>query len=182
MLSSYQKKRDFTKTPEPKANNGKRKGRGLRFVVQKHDARRLHYDHRLELDGVLKSWAAPKGIPLEPGEKHLAVMVEDHPLDYADFEGEIPEGSYGAGEVIVWDRGLYAPEHGPDPAENRSAAERAIREGLEAGKLSIVLVGEKLSGSWALIHTKGENWVLLKHKNDEASVVSRANKASVVTG
>src|ERR1700723_1948507 len=105
-LREYKKKRDFSKTREPSGKKGRRRG-ALHFVIQKHDASRLHYDFRLEMDGALKSWAVPKGVPFEKGEKHLAVQVEDHPLDYAGFEGIIPKGQYGGGSVMVWDTGTY---------------------------------------------------------------------------
>src|SRR5215831_9584908 len=136
-LKEYKRKRRFNESPEPK---GKEKhGVGvLRFVVQKHDARRLHYDFRLELDGVLKSWAVPKGPSLDPGKKALAVQVEDHPLDYGDFEGVIPEGQYGGGTVLLWDQGTWEPLH--DAAD-----------GLSAGKLHFVLHGKKLKGEWTLV-------------------------------
>ncbi len=146
-LADYRRKRDFTLTQEPsgarrKADEQRKRGNdgALHFVIQKHDARRLHYDFRLELDGTLKSWAVPKGPSLDPHDKRLAVHVEDHPLDYADFEGHIPEGQYGGGDVIVWDRGTWRP-HG-DPR-------KAYRE----GKLKFELDGEKLHGAWALVRT-----------------------------
>src|SRR5690606_38731516 len=154
------------RTAEPSGD--KRRGRraaaaeGLQFVVQKHHARRLHYDFRLELDGTLKSWAIPKGPSLDPKAKRLAVHVEDHPLDYADFEGSIPNGQCGGGEVIVWDRGVWEPADG-DP-----------RAALEAGKLKFHLLGQKLSGGWALVRTRlpgsggKEQWLLIK-ENDEAA-------------
>ncbi|MGH8352377.1 MAG: non-homologous end-joining DNA ligase [Pseudomonas sp.] len=165
-LSEYQRKRDFSVTAEPsgRAREGEaeRAGGALRFVIQKHAARQLHYDFRLELDGTLKSWAVPKGPSLDPRVKRLAVQVEDHPLDYADFEGRIPAGQYGAGEVIVWDSGTWLPEDA-DPA----AAYRA-------GKLRFRLRGEKLSGGWALVRTQmrgsgdKEQWLLIK-ENDAAA-------------
>lgn len=170
MLEEYGKKRDFTRTPEPAPEPGRAPGPFI-FVVHKHAARRLHYDLRLEVDGVLKSWAVPQGPSLDPRQKRLAVMVEDHPLDYAAFEGAIPEGEYGAGEVIVWDNGTYSPESGGkpffhDPAE---AAER-MRRGLAAGKLSLVLRGKKLKGFWTLIKLKrgDKDWLLIKHQDSIA--------------
>src|SRR2546430_9830588 len=148
-IETYNRKRDFAKTKEPR---GRRlKGKGDSFVVQKHEASRLHWDFRLELDGVLKSWAVPKGPALDPNEKRLAVQVEDHPYDYASFEGVIPPGQYGAGEVIVWDCGVYSPDEGGAIwFHDRGQAEREVREGLNKGKLSIQLRGEKLKGSFAL--------------------------------
>ena len=171
MLGKYDEKRDFSRTPEPRAQR-KKGGGELTFVVQKHAARRLHFDFRLELDGVLKSWAVPLGPSPDPKTKRLAVMVEDHPLDYAAFEGTIPKGEYGAGEVIVWDRGSYVPQdEGRTLIESRSAAEKAVREGIAKGKISFVLNGHKLRGSWALVKMKrGENnWLLIKHSDEFAS-------------
>ena len=140
-LAEYARKRDFRQTPEPSGRKPRKDSTGLlRYCVQKHDASRLHYDFRLELDGTLKSWAVPKGPCLDPAVKRLAVQVEDHPLDYADFEGSIPQGHYGAGDVIVWDRGAWTPLDDP-------------HEGLEKGHLSFALDGEKLSGRWHLIRT-----------------------------
>src|SRR5213593_2127103 len=136
-LTKYQRKRRFSETPEPTGKRASHAGKALRFVVQKHDARRLHYDFRLELDGVLKSWAVPKGPSTVPGDKRLAVHVEDHPVEYGRFEGVIPEGQYGAGTVKIWDRGVWIPEGDP-------------REGLARGKLAFELRGKKLHGSWAL--------------------------------
>src|SRR6218665_209024 len=161
--SEYTRKRDFDVTSEPAEAKraGKRKAGALRFVIQKHDASHLHYDFRLELDGTLKSWAIPKGPSLDPKDKRLAVHVEDHPLGYATFEGSIPKGQYGAGDVIVWDQGLWQP-HG-DPLQT-----------YQGGKLKFTLVGEKLTGDWALVRTrlKGsgdkEQWLLIKEHDDVA--------------
>ena len=168
MLEKYREKRDFEKTPEP-APSTEDDGRGaLIFVVQKHAATRLHYDFRLEVDGVLKSWPVPKGPSLDPEDKRLAVMVENHPLDYASFEGVIPRGEYGAGQVIVWDAGTYSPdEDGSMSFGNRDEAQQRMREGLEKGKLSFFLRGRKLRGSWTLVRTKrAENeWLLIKHRD-----------------
>jgi len=160
-LTTYHKKRDFKKTPEPRGNAPRGSSKGLRFVVQKHDASRLHYDFRLELDGTLKSWAVPKGPSLDPARKSLAVQVEDHPLEYGDFEGVIPEGQYGGGTVLLWDRGTWEPLHDP-------------RDGYEQGKLHFILHGNKLKGEWSLVrmHGKagddGKNWLLMKLKDEYA--------------
>ena len=137
------------------------------FVVHKHAARALHYDLRLELEGVLKSWAVPKGPSLDPSVKRLAVMVEDHPLDYRDFEGVIPEGNYGAGSVIIWDRGFYRHPSATDEDEN----EKLLLEGLRKGDLKFVLEGEKLHGEFALVKTgkDGKSWLLLKKKDRYAA-------------
>lgn len=167
-LAEYARKRSFSQTPEPAPQTaGGRRG-PLLFVVQQHAARRLHYDFRLELDGVLKSWAVPKGMPLQPGDKHLAVRTEDHPLDYASFEGVIPPKQYGAGKVIVWDCGLYSPDAGGRYAfGDRIEAEQRLRAELAQGKLSIFLAGEKLKGSYALVKTTQDekSWLLLHHKD-----------------
>ena len=162
-LSEYNRKRDFDITAEPSgtASGGKRKASALTFVIQKHHARHLHYDFRLELDGVLKSWAVPKGPSLDPSQKRLAVHVEDHPLSYGSFEGSIPAGQYGAGDVIVWDRGVWQPQGDPHKA-------------YAAGKLKFRLIGEKLTGDWALVRTrlKGsgdkEQWLLIKEQDEQA--------------
>lgn len=161
-LKDYISKRKFAKTPEPPAVFHSR-GDRLVFVVQKHAARALHYDLRLELDGVLKSWAIPKGPSLDPARKRLAVRVEDHPFDYKDFEGVIPEGNYGAGSVIIWDCGFY--HHLADPDGNQS--EKLLRAGLNEGHLTFILHGEKLQGEFALIKTRKDekSWLLVK-KND----------------
>ncbi|BBP59429.1 DNA ligase D [Pseudomonas sp. St316] len=161
-LDDYNRMRDFAATPEPAAKRSRKSARtahALQFCIQKHDASRLHYDFRLELDGALKSWAVPKGPSLDPKAKRLAVHVEDHPLDYATFEGNIPEGHYGAGDVIVWDRGVWIPQGDP-------------HEGYETGRLKFELQGEKLSGLWNLVRThmpgKQEQWFLIKHQDEAA--------------
>ena len=170
-LDRYKSKRDFTRTPEPKPAFRSESNRNLHFVVQKHAASRLHYDFRLELDGVLKSWAVPKGPSFDRSEKKLAVLVEDHPLDYATFEGVIAHGNYGAGHVIVWDAGTYSPDEGGHLSfGNRKEAEERMRQELEAGKLSITLRGRKLKGSWTLVRTARSptDWLLIKHKDKYA--------------
>ncbi len=160
-LKDYTAKRQFDKTPEPGPGAEAATGQ-LRFVVQKHAARAVHYDLRLELGGVLKSWAVPRGPSMDPSRKRLAVMVEDHPLDYRDFEGVIPEGNYGAGSVIIWDRGIYRPA-----AASAENAEKPVREGLQKGDLKFVLEGEKLRGEFALVKMRkdGNSWLLLKKKD-----------------
>ena len=166
-LAPYAAKRTFTRTPEPAPEVVAGRGGPLLFVVQKHAARRLHYDFRLELDGVLKSWAVPKGPSLDPSDKRMAVAVEDHPFDYASFEGVIPAKEYGAGRVIVWDCGVYSPdEDGEYSFGAREEAEQRARAAIEAGKLSIFLRGEKLKGSFALVRTgTPQQWLLIKHKD-----------------
>jgi bifunctional non-homologous end joining protein LigD len=167
-LEKYVAKRDFTKTAEPKAGKSKDKEK-LMFVIQKHDASRLHYDFRLEMGGVLKSWAVPKGPSTDPKAKRLAMMVEDHPYDYRNFEGIIPEGEYGGGTVIVWDEGTYEPI---EKIKGKKAQEKHLLEQLKAGSLKIKLHGEKLQGEFALVktHGMGENaWLLIKHKDEFAS-------------
>src|SRR5689334_24173965 len=165
-LGEYSAKRSFKATPEPEASVPARRDGPLLFVVQQHSARRLHYDFRLECDGVLKSWAVPKGPALDPSEKRLAVQTEDHPYDYASFEGVIPPGQYGAGEVIVWDCGIYSPDEGGTAFEDRQAAQARVRQDLAAGKLSIELRGVKLKGSFALVKTReAKQWLLIKHKD-----------------
>ena len=162
-LSTYRAKRDFKKTAEP-AGKTIRKAEYPRFVIQKHDATRLHYDLRLEVDGVFKSWAVTKGPSLDPQDKRLAVEVEDHPLDYGDFEGTIPKGQYGGGTVMLWDRGFWVPE-----------GDKSAEESLRDGELKFLLAGEKLQGGWVLVRMKGDrfggsrtNWLLIKHKDDGA--------------
>ncbi len=161
-LDDYNRMRNFAATPEPAAKRSRKSAKtahALQFCIQKHDASRLHYDFRLELDGALKSWAVPKGPSLDPKAKRLAVHVEDHPLDYATFEGNIPEGHYGAGDVIVWDRGVWIPQDDP-------------YEAYEKGRLKFELQGEKLSGLWNLVRThmpgKQEQWFLIKHQDQAA--------------
>jgi bifunctional non-homologous end joining protein LigD len=145
-LAEYEARRDFRKSQEPRPRKVSR-AQPLAFVVQKHSARRLHYDLRLELDGVMKSWAVPRGPTLDPAIRRLAVMVEDHPLEYRKFEGVIPEGSYGAGAVIIWDCGSY---HHPG-AEDRNGTEKLMREGLKKGHITFILEGNKLHGELALV-------------------------------
>lgn len=167
-LSKYAAKRDFNKTAEPKAGKSKNKS-NLLFVIQKHDASHLHYDFRLEMEGVLKSWAIPKGPSTDPKTKRLAMMVEDHPMDYRTFEGIIPKGEYGGGTVMVWDEGTYEPI---DPVKGKKAQEKHLLKQLESGSLKIVLHGKKLKGEFALVktHGMGENsWLLIKHKDEFAS-------------
>src|SRR5512143_1505265 len=172
-LKDYTSKRKFKKTPEPKPGPHP-KGNHLIFVVQKHAARSLHYDLRLELEGVLKSWAVPKGPSLNPSVKRLAVQVEDHPLDYKDFEGSIPKGNYGAGRVIVWDRGFY---HHPSASDGKESG-RFLREGLKKGDLKFVLEGEKLKGEFVLVKTRKDekSWLLLKKKDRYATTTDILKK------
>ena len=184
-LNEYSAKRHFGATPEPKpAPSAAREG-PLLFVIQRHSARRLHYDLRLECGGVLLSWAVPKGPSLDPAEKRLAVQTEDHPFEYGSFEGVIPPGQYGAGQVIVWDCGVYSPDEGAEYwfHDRREAEARVARE-LAAGKLSFFLRGTKVKGSFALVRTaQAKNWLLIKHKD---RFVSRADPtaqaASVLSG
>jgi bifunctional non-homologous end joining protein LigD len=165
-LDEYATKRSFNATPEPAPHAVPERTGPLFFVIQQHAARKLHFDFRLELDGVLKSWAVPKGLLVQPGEPHLAVPTEDHPLAYGSFEGVIPQGQYGAGTVIVWDCGLYSPDEGGQYAfHDREAAQQRVRDELAAGKLSICLLGEKIKGSYALVRTKDNSWLLLKHRD-----------------
>jgi bifunctional non-homologous end joining protein LigD len=186
-LARYQSMRDFSKTPEPSggspSGNDKVVASKLyRFVIQKHAATRLHYDFRLELDGTFKSWAVTKGPSMDPAERRLAVEVEDHPLDYGDFEGTIPQGQYGGGTVMLWDRGYWAPEPGTDP-----------HEGLEKGDLKIVMDGERLKGGFVLVRMKRrpkerhDNWLLIKHRDEHAveghgMALVEETKTSVASG
>jgi bifunctional non-homologous end joining protein LigD len=165
-LALYNKKRNFKKTSEPEGKVKKSVSK-LIFVVQRHKASRLHYDFRLELDGVLKSWAVPKGPSMNPKDKRLAMMVEDHPYDYKDFEGEIPEGNYGAGIVEIWDNGTYSDiENSP-----REEAEKNLRAGLKSGDFKFRLFGKKLKGEFVLVKLKGKDdnsWLLIKHRDEYA--------------
>jgi len=180
-LEKYKQKRSFDKTPEP--TGGSSKGGELIFVVQKHAASHLHYDFRLEMGGVLKSWAVPKGPSLNPADKRLAMMVEDHPFDYKDFEGIIPKGNYGGGTVIVWDQGTYEPI---EPVKSRGEAQKLLFKQLASGSLKIRLKGKKLKGEFALVHTqgRGENgWLLFKHKDKYATEQDITKKdKSVISG
>lgn len=163
-LSEYKQKRDLKKTPEPKPTPGKNTAPYPVFVIQKHAATRLHYDLRLEMDGVLKSWAVPKGPSLDPSVKRLAMMVEDHPYDYKDFEGVIPKGNYGAGTVMVWDKGIYGHPFSADIAEGK----KALLEGLEKGVIKFALAGKKLKGGYTLVRTNWDqkkSWLLIKEKD-----------------
>lgn len=167
-LGKYLQKRDFKKSPEPKGGTPGKDDK-LRFVIQKHDASRLHYDFRLEMEGVLKSWAVPKGPSTDPTVKRLAMMVEDHPFDYRNFEGIIPSG-YGAGTVIVWDEGFY--EMADADGRDKKTQDKELRKGIKSGKLHVVLHGKKLKGEYALVKTKGraENaWLLFKVKDKYVS-------------
>lgn len=163
-LAEYRARRDFTRTAEPSGAEAVQDGSYPRFVIQKHDATRLHYDFRLEIDGVLKSWAVTRGPSLDPKDKRLAVEVEDHPLDYGDFEGTIPKGQYGGGTVMIWDRGFWLPE-----------ATLSAHDALRKGELKLVLAGSKLQGSWVLVRMNRDreggartNWLLIKHRDDYA--------------
>jgi bifunctional non-homologous end joining protein LigD len=164
-LTTYSKKRNFKETPEPGATVAKGKGANS-FVIQRHNATRLHYDFRLEVNGVLKSWAIPKGPSLNPTDKRLAVMVEDHPLSYASFKGTIPEGNYGAGIVEIWDKGTYQPE------EMQDVSDKEIERHIKNGMLKFSLMGKKVKGSFALVRIHGDeskNWLLIKHRDKYAT-------------
>jgi bifunctional non-homologous end joining protein LigD len=160
-LEEYRRRRKFSKTPEPAGRERPTDYERI-FVVQKHAARRLHYDVRLAINGVLASWAVPRGPSMNPADKRLAIRTEDHPLEYADFEGVIPEGQYGAGTVMVWDRGQYEPKDGVAPEEH-----------LARGKIDVILHGKKLRGGFTLVRTggrsaepdKGRRWLLVKHRD-----------------
>jgi bifunctional non-homologous end joining protein LigD len=177
-LAKYKEKRNFKVTPEPSGESIGKKAvhKDRLYVIQKHRATQLHYDFRLEFDGVLLSWAVPKGPSLDPGTKRLAMQVEDHPVDYGGFEGVIPEGEYGGGTVMVWDTGTWTPES-PD-----------IAEALKKGDLKFQLHGKKLRGSWVLVRTRGfgsssgKSWLLIKHRDEFAStedIVTTQPKSAV---
>jgi len=167
-LTEYRRKRDFKKTAEPEggAKARTKEKKKLEFVIQKHAATRLHFDLRLELDGVMKSWAVPKGPSADPSIKRLAMQVEDHPIEYNAFEGTIPQGEYGGGTVMLWDRGWYEPEKG--------GGEDGIREGYKKGDLKAVFHGKRMKGSWVLVRTRGwgggsgskPSWLLIKHRDE----------------
>lgn len=157
-LSSYQKKRNFKKTPEPKGKKLIPKKQPI-FVVQKHAARSLHYDFRIEVKGVLKSWAIPKGFPKSTKEKRLAVLTEDHPMQYANFEGRIPKGEYGAGTVKIWDRGTYT-----NIKKNRQGRLLTMSGSFRKGQIEILLKGKRYKGAYALIRFKEKNWLIIKMK------------------
>jgi len=164
-LAEYKRKRDFTKTAEPEGKATRRRStRGLRFVIQKQAASHLHFDFRLELDGVMKSWAVPKGPSYDPSVRRLAMEVEDHPIEYNAFEGTIPKGEYGGGTVMLWDRGTYEPEGG--------GGADALREGYERGDLKIVMHGKRMKGGWVLVRMRREagraQWLLIKHRDELA--------------
>jgi bifunctional non-homologous end joining protein LigD len=163
-LDTYREKRDFTKTSEPSgAGKTARKGKGNSYLIQKHEARNLHFDFRLEHEGVLKSWAIPRGPSMDPGDKRLAVRTEDHPMEYGKFEGTIPKGQYGGGTVMLWDEGTWEPIEDPD-------------EGFKEGKLKFIVHGERLQGGFALVRLRSdtgrkqgkENWLLIKEKDEHA--------------
>ena len=169
LLTEYARKRNFGKTVEPPAEPSR--GTQNRFVIQKHAARRLHYDFRLEIDGVLKSWAVPKGIPFSKGDKRLAVQVEDHPVSYINFEGTIPKGEYGGGTVMVWDNGTFSTDS-KNPAQD-----------IESGKLPFTLKGKKLHGAWYLVQLRGgDQWLLIKGGEDLKPISKRSDDTSALSG
>jgi bifunctional non-homologous end joining protein LigD len=188
-LAEYNRKRDFSCTREPAGTVPRAKGKTLHFVVQKHAASHLHYDFRLELDGVMKSWAVPKGPSLDPSVRRLAMEVEDHPISYNTFEGTIPKGEYGGGTVMLWDRGTYEAEDG--------GGVESLRRGYEKGDLKIVLHGKRLKGAWVLVRMQRPGrpqWLLIKHRDGTedstrelteeytTSVVSRRSMDSIAAG
>jgi DNA ligase D-like protein (predicted 3'-phosphoesterase) len=188
-LSEYERKRDFSKTKEP---SGKAKGSGKsparrrhpRFTIQKHSATSLHYDLRLEVDGVLASWAVPKGPSLDPRDKRLAMRTEDHPMDYLEFEGVIPKGEYGGGPVIVWDRGVFQ-----NISETRRGDPMELSKAIEVGDVKVFMLGEKIKGAYALVRTSDpgerEQWLLIKKRDEGADARRRPTSSqpeSVLTG
>lgn len=178
-LAEYNRKRDFARTREPAGTVPKKKGKQLQFVIQKHAASHLHYDFRLELDGVMKSWAVPKGPSLDPSVRRLAMEVEDHPISYNTFEGTIPEGEYGGGTVMLWDRGTYEAEDG--------GGVESLRRGHAKGDLKITLHGKRLRGSWVLVRMNRPGrpqWLLIKHRDETADSsrdVTEEHTTSVAT-
>ncbi|HUF53920.1 MAG TPA: non-homologous end-joining DNA ligase [Dehalococcoidia bacterium] len=192
VLEDYKKKRDFTLTSEPPPEVPDTGEGRLIFIVQKHDATRLHYDVRFEVDGVLKSFPVPKGPSYDPADKRLAVMTEDHPMSYASYEGVIPKGEYGAGPVIVWDAGTFSPDEEGLHFDDREEAQRQMREGIAKGKISVFLQGVKLKGSWTFVKTK-QDWLMIKHKDrfvdpdrdvttEDRSVISGLSIADLMAG
>jgi len=162
-LETYKKKRNFEETPEPKGKLAAKTQ--FRFVVQRHEATRLHYDFRIELGKVLKSWAIPKGPSMNPKDRRLAVQTEDHPVEYIDFEGKIPEGNYGAGIMHIWDTGVYLPVN----KEHEKISERQALKNLESGELKMLLKGGKLEGEFVLVRLKdGRSWLMIKHRDEWA--------------
>ena len=163
MLKEYKAKRDFKKTSEPAGSPKKKTSKKTVFVVQEHHARALHYDVRLEIDGVLKSWAVPKGPPLSSSDKRLAVATEDHPMEYGSFQGTIPKGEYGAGTVKIWDQGTYE-----NIKQKKDGMEMSMKGSVKAGQIEVIFSGKKLKGKYALIRTKfggeNKNWLMLKMK------------------
>jgi bifunctional non-homologous end joining protein LigD len=178
-LAEYNAKRDFSRTAEPEGKVPRGKAKTLHFVIQKHEASHLHYDFRLELDGVMKSWAVPKGPSLDPSVRRLAMEVEDHPISYNTFEGTIPAGEYGGGTVMLWDRGTYDAEDGGGPD--------SVRRGYEKGDLKIVLSGKRLRGGWVLVRMQRPGrpqWLLIKHRDgteDPSRDVTEEETTSVAT-
>ncbi|HEX3950158.1 MAG TPA: DNA polymerase ligase N-terminal domain-containing protein [Steroidobacteraceae bacterium] len=181
-LNKYRRKRDFSKTQEPSGASRTQSAEQLRFVIQKHAASHLHFDLRLELNGVFKSWAVTKGPSLDPADKRLAVEVEDHPLDYGDFEGTIPKGEYGGGTVQLWDRGFWAPQ-----------GEKSAQQMLKSGELKFILAGERLTGRWVIVRIKNNrgrdtrtNWLLIKQRDQYAqpgaAAVVLSDERSVASG
>ena len=158
-LAEYNRKRRFDVTPEPAGKRGPARKQALEFVIQKHRASRLHYDFRLEHDGVMLSWAVPKGPSLDPSNKRFAMQTEDHPIEYNQFEGVIPEGEYGGGTVMIWDRGTWEPE-----VED-------VEQALAKGDLKFMLNGKKLRGSWVLVRMRPRQWLLIKHRDNVASTI-----------
>jgi DNA ligase D-like protein (predicted 3'-phosphoesterase) len=194
-LAEYERKRNFSKTSEPAARparKGKAKRRHPRFTVQKHAATSLHYDFRLEIDGVLASWAVPKGPSTDPADKRLAMRTEDHPMEYLEFEGVIPKGEYGAGPVIVWDRGVFE-----NISETRQGRKLSLPEALDKGDIKVFLLGEKIRGAYALVRThpsevapgaapaEREQWLLIKKRGEGADRRRKPTSSqpeSVLTG